>query len=282
MAQIGKTNNLRVVKEVDFGVYLDGEEQGEILLPQRYVPDNYDDTGFIDVFIYLDSEDRIIATTEIPYAMVGEFAFLKVAAVNKYGAFLDWGLPKDLLVPFREQKQDMEEGRSYIVYIYLDEESQRIAASAKVDKFLDLTPIEFVEGEEVDLMIYNETDIGFKAIINGAHWGILYKNEVFQPLKTGDIIKGFIKKIRDDNKIDLSLQKTGFEFLDDVAERILAKLKDQDGFIPVSDKSSPETISEYFGISKKSFKKSVGSLYKKRLIAIEDEGIKLIDGPQTK
>ncbi|MEZ5199446.1 MAG: S1-like domain-containing RNA-binding protein [Bacteroidales bacterium] len=281
MVEIGRINNLRVVKEVDFGVYLDGGDMGEILLPQKYVvPEDYEKTGFLDVFIYLDSEDRLIATTEKPFAKVGEFAFLKVAAVNKYGAFLDWGLPKDLLVPFREQKQNMEEGKSYVVYIYVDNESQRIAASAKVDKFLDLTPIEYVDGEEVDLMIYSETDIGFKAIINRAHWGILYKNEVFQKLKTGDAVKGYIKKIRDDNKIDLSLQKTGFELMDEVAENILAKLKEKNGFIPVGDKSSPETISAYFGISKKSFKKSVGLLYKKRLITLENEGIRLIENSQ--
>lgn len=277
MVEIGRINNLRVVKEVDFGVYLDGGELGEILLPQKYVvPEDYEKTGFLDVFIYLDSEDRLIATTEKPYAMVGEFAFLKVVAVNKFGAFLDWGLAKDLLVPYREQKLDMEEGRSYIVYIYVDEESQRIAATAKVDKFLDLTPTDYAEGEEVNLMIYKQTDIGYKAIINSAHWGVLYKNEVFQKLNIGEQIKGYIKKIREDGKIDLSLQKTGFEFIDETAKSILELLQAQNGFLPVTDKSSPETISDLLGISKKSFKRAVGSLYKKRIITLNDDGIRLV------
>ena len=277
MAQIGKINKLRVIKEMDFGVYLDADELGEILLPQKYVPKDYEKDGMVEVFVYLDSEDRLIATTEKPHAMVNEFAFLKVAAVNKFGAFLDWGLPKDLLVPFREQKQKMEEGKSYVVFIYLDEESQRIAASAKLDKFLDLKPIEYIEGEEVDLLICDKTDIGYKAIIEGKHWGILYDNEVFQKLERGQQINGYIKKIREDNKIDLSLQKTGYNIVDEISEKILAKLKEQDGFIPVTDKSPPEVISDIFGISKKTFKKSIGALYKKRLIILENDGIKLVE-----
>ena len=277
MTQIGKINKLRVIKEVDFGVYLDGEELGEILLPQKYVPADYETDGMIDVFIYLDSEDRLIATTEKSVAMVGEFALLKVASVTKFGAFLDWGLPKDLLVPFREQKQKMEEGKSYVVFIYLDEESQRIAASAKPDKFLDLKPIKYTEGEEVDLLIYDKTDIGYKAIIEGTHSGILYENEVFQKLEMGQQTKGYIKKIREDNKIDLSLQKSGYENVDEVSKKILALLKEQDGFIPVTDKSPPEVISDIFGVSKKTFKKSIGALYKKRLISIDDDGIKSIE-----
>jgi len=277
MAQIGKINKLRVIKEMDFGVYLDADELGEILLPQKYVPKDYEKDGMVEVFVYLDSEDRLIATTEKPHAMVNEFAFLKVAAVNKFGAFLDWGLLKDLLVPFREQKQKMEEGKSYVVFIYLDEESQRIAASAKLDKFLDLMPTEYIEGEEVDLLICDKTDIGYKAIIEGKHWGILYDNEVFQKLERGQQINGYIKKIREDNKIDLSLQKTGYNIVDEISEKILAKLKEQDGFIPVTDKSPPEVISDIFGISKKTFKKSIGALYKKRLIILENDGIKLVE-----
>jgi len=275
MAQIGRLNKLRVVKELDFGVYLDGDELGEILLPQKFVPTDYEKDGMIDVFVYLDSEDRLIATTEKPLAMVEEFAFLKVDSVTKFGAFLDWGLPKNLLVPFREQKQKMEEGKFYVVYIYVDEESRRIAASAKLDKFLDLKPIKYIEGEEVELLICDKTDIGYKAIIEGAHWGVLYKNEVFQKLEKGQQINGFIKKIREDNKIDLSLQKTGYKNVDEVSDKILTLLKEQDGFIPVTDKSPPEIISDIFGISKKTFKKSIGVLYKKRLISIEKDGIKL-------
>ena len=274
MAEIGKLNNLIALKKVEFGVYFDGEQLGEILLPSKYVPEDLEIDDVIEVFIYRDSEDRIITTTEKPFAMVGEFALLKVLSVTKFGAFLDWGLSKNLLVPYSEQKQKMEEGKSYVVYIYLDEKSQRITASAKLDRFSDLTPIEYNEGEEVDLFICDKTNIGYKAIIGGTHLGILYENEVFQKLDMGQQIKGYIKKIREDNKIDLSLQKSGYENVDEVTEKILTKLKERDGFIPVTDKSPPEVISEIFGVSKKTFKKSIGALYKKRLISIDDDGIK--------
>ncbi|MBI5217728.1 MAG: GntR family transcriptional regulator [Bacteroidia bacterium] len=276
MAQIGKLNTLKVVKELDFGVYLDGEAHGEILLPRRYVPIDCKIDDMIEVFIYLDSEDRIIATTEKPFAIAGEFACLDVIAMNTVGAFLNWGLPKDLLVPFREQKLKMEKGKSYIVYIYIDKESNRIAASTKLDNFLDKLPPDYREGQEVDLLVCNPTDIGFRAIINGSHWGILYKNEVFQKLVKGQKIKGFIKKIRDDKKIDLCLQKDGFEKVDKLSEKIIAILKEQNGFIKVTDKSPAKIISDLFGVSKKTYKKSVGALYKKKLIAIEENGIRLI------
>ncbi len=275
MVEIGKTNKLKINREVDFGVYLDGENYGEILMPKKYLAENYKIDDFVEVFVYLDSEDRIIATTEKPYAMVGDFALLKVVAVSSFGAFLDWGLIKDLLVPFNQQKQEMEEGKSYIVYVYFDEKSERIAASSKLDKFLDKQPVNFQEGQEVNLLICNQTDIGYKAIINNTHWGVLYKNEVFQTLKTGQKIKGYIKKIREDNKIDLNLYKQGYEKVDDSLNKILDILKKHDGFIAVTDKSSPEIIYKMFGISKKTYKKIIGALYKKRLISIEKAGIKL-------
>lgn len=277
MAEIGKLNNLIVLKKVDFGVYFDGEELGEILLPKRYVPANLEIDDVIEVFIYRDSEDRLIATTEKPTAVVGEFALLKVVSATKFGAFLDWGLPKNLLVPYREQRRILEEGKSYVVYIYLDEKSQRITASTKIDKFLDLKPTSFNEGDEVDLLIYEKTNIGYKAIIEGTHSGILYDNEVFQKLEIGQHTKGYIRKIREDQKIDLRLQKSGYENVDEVMGKLLAKLKEQNGFIPVNDKSPPEVISETFGISKKTFKKSIGALYKQRLIVMDDEGIKLTE-----
>ena len=275
MVEIGKTNKLKINREVDFGVYLDGENYGEILMPKKYLAENYKIDDFVEVFVYLDSEDRIIATTENPYAMVGDFALLKVVAVSSFGAFLDWGLIKDLLVPFNQQKQEMEEGKSYIVYVYFDEKSERIAASSKLDKFLDKQPVNFQEGQEVNLLICNQTDIGYKAIINNTHWGVLYKNEVFQTLKTGQKIKGYIKKIREDNKIDLNLYKQGYEKVDDSLNKIIDILKKHDGFIAVTDKSSPEIIYKMFGISKKTYKKIIGALYKKRLISIEKAGIKL-------
>jgi len=276
MAEIGKLNNLRVVKEVDFGLYLDGGEHGEILIPKRYVPENCKPEDIIEVFIYLDSEDRIIATTEKPFIKVGEFAMLQVAAVTPMGAFLDWGLPKDLFVPFREQKQKMEEGKWYIVTCYLDYDTKRLVASAKIEKYLDNLPPEYEAGEEVDLLVSGETDLGFNAIINSKHLGVLYKNEVFQPIKKGDRIKGYIKKIRQDEKIDLILQKAGYQKVDDISMKILQVLKDHDGFLNVTDKSDPDKIYDLFGVSKKTFKKAIGSLFKLRIINIEENGIRLV------
>ena len=208
--------------------------------------------------------------------MVGEFALLKVAAVNPVGAFLDWGLQKDLLVPFSEQKQRMEEGKYYIVFIYLDDRTHRIVASSKLNKFLDKGPVKFQEGQGVELLICDRTELGYKAIINNSRRGVLYKNEVFQTLEKGQNITGFIKKVRDDGKIDLCLQKPGHEMIDGVSEKIIDELKAKGGFIPVTDKSSPEIIAGLFGISKKTYKKAIGALYKKRLIVIESNGIKLI------
>jgi len=275
MAEIGVFNNLRVIKEVDFGVYLDGGEHEEILLPRKYVPEGCKVDDNIRVFIYLDSEDRFIATTETPYAMVGDFALLKVVAVESDGAFLDWGLLKDLLVPFCEQSPTMEIGKSYIVRIYVDKQSNRIAATTRLDRYLDNEPGNFHAGQEVELLICNQTDIGYKAIINGTHWGVLYSNEVFQPLKSGQKTKGYIKKVREDNKIDLSLHKPGYERVDDITDTILNVLKKQGGFISVTDKSSPETINKLFGVSKKTYKKAIGAIYRKRLITIESDGIRL-------
>jgi predicted RNA-binding protein (virulence factor B family) len=276
MAEIGKYNTLRVVKEVDFGLYLDGGELGEILIPKRYVPENTKPEDNIEVFIYLDSEDRIIAITEKPYITVGEFAMLKVVDVTQMGAFLDWGLPKDLFVPFREQKQKMEEGKWYIVTVYLDQETKRLVASAKIEKFLDNLPPDYEDGEEVDLLIAGETDLGFNAIINGKHMGILYKNEVFQPLKRGEKIKGYIKKIREDEKIDLILQKPGYQKVDDISMRILEILKEHGGYMLITDKSEPDAIYNLFGVSKKTFKKAIGALFKHRIISIENKGIRLL------
>ena len=275
MAEIGVFNNLRVIKEVDFGVYLDGGEHEEILLPRRYVPEDCKVDDNIKVFIYLDSEDRFIATTETPYAMVGDFALLKVVAVEPVGAFLDWGLLKDLLVPYSEQSATMEIDKSYIVRIYVDKQTNRIAATTRLDRYLDNEPGNFQAGQEVELLICNQTDIGYKAIINSTHWGVLYSNEVFQPLKSGQKTKGYIKKVRNDNKIDLSLHKPGYERVDDITDTIINVLKEQGGFISVTDKSSPETINKLFGVSKKTYKKAIGAIYRKKLITIEDDGIRL-------
>lgn len=271
----GRYNTLKVVKYVDFGVYLDGGELGEILLPARYVPEECEVGQDLEVFLYLDSEDRIIATTEKPYAQVGEFAWLKAVAVNNIGAFLDWGLMKDLLVPYREQKMSMVAGKSYLVYIYLDPDSGRIAGSARVEKFLDNVLPEYQAGEEVSLIVESESDLGYNAIINNLHRGILYHDELPGPLKKGDRLRAFIKKVRDDNKIDLSLYRPGYAQVDGVAMNILEVLKKAGGFLPLTDKSDAAMIFDYFAISKKVFKKAIGSLYKQRLISLEEKGIRV-------
>lgn len=281
MLEIGKFNSLRIVKKLNFGLYLDGGEYGEILMPSRYIPDNCNIDDFIDAFIYNDSEDRIIATTEIPFAQVGEFAYLKVLSVNQFGAFLDWGLSKDLLVPFREQKLNLEEGKKYIVHIYLDVETKRIAASSKIEKYLNKEKPGFIEGQEVNLLIWTQTDIGYKAIVNNEFSGILYKNEILQNIERGQKLTGYIKKLRDDGKIDLTLSKPELEKIDNLTQRILTMLKEKKGFLAVNDKSSAEIIYELFKESKKSFKKSIGILYKQRLISIEDEGIRLNEDKNT-
>jgi len=276
LVEIGKYNTLRVIKEVDFGVYLDGEAEGEILMPARYVPEGCKPGDEVEVFVYLDSEDRIIATTEKPYAQVGEIAMLRVKAVDRFGAFLDWGLMKDLLVPFREQKANMIEGRSYLVYVYIDAATGRIAASAKLNKFLGKTVPLYRPGEEVELVLESESDLGYNAIVNNSHFGILYENEVFEQLEKGQRLKGYIKKVREDQKIDLTLYKAGYEKIDPVAQSILDLLKKKGGTLPVSDKSEAEVIYSYFGVSKKTFKKAIGALYKKRLISLEADRISMI------
>jgi predicted RNA-binding protein (virulence factor B family) len=275
MVAVGKFNKLKVVKKVDFGLYLDGEEHGEILLPLRYVPEDAEIDEFIDVFIYLDSEDRIIATTIKPFAQVDEVAFLKVISVNSIGAFLDWGLMKDLLVPFREQQKTMEVGKYYLVFVYLDTDSKRIVASAKLDKFLDNVPPDYEVGEEVDLIIANQTDLGYNAVINHTHWGMIYSSDVFHPLAKGLRIKGYIKKVREDDKLDLSIQKPGYDRIEDISGMLLRKLNENNGFLKITDKTNPEYIHMKLGISKKVFKMAVGALYKARLIALEPDGIRL-------
>jgi hypothetical protein len=277
MAQIGKINHLEVLKELDFGIYLDGGDLGEILMPNRYVPEGTMPGDFIEAFIYLDSEDRLIATTEKPLAMVEKFALLEVVSVTPVGAFLNWGLPKDLFVPFREQRKPMEVGKKYLVYVYLDADTKRVAASSKIEQFLDNIPVDYDENEEVDLIIVNETDLGYNAIIDYSHLGVLYKNEVFQELNPGDKVQGFIKKIRTDGKIDLRLDKIGYEKITSFVDRIIVELQKNKGFLPLTDKSSPEEIYKTFKISKKNFKAAIGALYKKRFIALEEDGIRLLN-----
>ncbi len=275
MIQLGRTYNLKVVKETEFGVYLDAENLGEILLPSKHAPDllSIDDT--VEVFLYLDSEDRPIATAQTPKAEVGEFAYLQVKDNTQIGAFLDWGLDKDVLVPFSEQHRPMTVGDYYIVFLYLDNQG-RITATSKIDKIVaDDSEHNFWPQQAVDLIIANSTELGFKAIINHSHWGLLYKDEVDQRLSFGQSIQGYIKHIREDGKIDLSL-KSGQQIRDSYSQIIQDYLRDHNGFAPLHDKSPPEQIFDRLGMSKKQFKKTIGALYKQRVIAIEDDGIRLL------
>ena len=279
MVTIGKYNKLKIVKSVDFGLYLDGEEKGEILLPQRYVSENFKIGDEIEVFIYLDSEERPVATTLKPYAQIEEFAYLKVNWVNQYGAFLDWGLLKDLFVPFREQKIKMKEGRFYLVYLYWDNLSQRIVASSKIKKFISEETSDYQPNQEVDLLIAQKTDLGYKAIINNRHWGMLYHNQIFSPINLGDKVKGYIKEVRNDGKIDLLLEPMGYEKIESLAEHILNTLERRGGYLPISDKTPSDTIMQYFQCSKKNFKKAIGSLYKDHKITISEKEIRLLCPP---
>ena len=273
--ELGKFNTLRVVKEVDFGMYLDGGEEGEILLPSRYVPENCKPGDELTVFIYLDNEERLVATTLTPLVQVGEFACLEVAWINQYGAFLNWVLMKDLFVPFREQKMKMQVGKQYVIHAHLDDESYRIVASAKVDRYLSKEKAPYEPGQEVSILIWQKTDLGFKAIIENRYSGLLYESEIFQPLHTGMTLKAYVKQVREDGKIDLILQKPGQGKVEDFAATLLDYIREQGGHITLHDKSPAEEIYDTFGVSKKTFKKAVGDLYKKHLVSLQENGIEL-------
>lgn len=273
--ELGRFNHLEIVKEVDFGLYLDGGEEGLILLPSRYVPYTYEIGQKIDVFVYLDNEERLIATTLKPYVQVGEFACLQVAWVNKFGAFLDWGLMKDLFCPFREQRRKMEVGHRYIIHAHVDEDSFRIMASAKVENFLSKEMPPYAPEDEVDLMIWQHTNLGYKVIIDNKFQGLVFENQVFRRLEPGDKMKGYIMQVREDGKIDVSLQRTGRQQTEEFADTLLKYMERNGGRCYLHDKSPAEEIYERFKVSKKVFKKAVGDLYKRRLIEITDQGIRL-------
>ena len=273
--ELGKYNTLEVVKEVAFGMYLDGGEEGEILLPSRYVPQDCKVGDKLNVFIYLDNEERLVATTLTPLVQVGQFACLEVAWINQYGAFLNWGLMKDLFVPFREQKMKMQVGKKYVVHAHLDDESYRIVASAKVDRYLSKEKAAYESGQEVDILIWQKTDLGFKAIINDEYSGLLCESEIFQPLHTGMRMKAYVKQVREDGKIDLLLQKPGQAKVEDFSATLLDYIREQGGRIALNDKSPAEEIYATFGVSKKTFKKAVGDLYKKHLVVLEEDGIRI-------
>ena len=277
MTEVGKYNTLPILRSVDFGVYLDGGELGEILLPQRYLPEGSRVGDAVEVFVYYDSEDRVIATTERPYAQVGEFAVLKVNSVNPVGVFLDWGLAsKELLVPFREQRAEMFPGKYYVVYLYVDEVSGRIVATAKINRFLQKTPVDYTLNQEVSLLVTQETELGFKVTVDTANWGVISHNEIFKPVHRGDRLTGYVTHIRADEKVDVALQPVGYGGVDSLAQGILDAIRKNDGFLRFNDKSDAGEIAAAFGCSKKNFKKAVGALYRQRLIEILDDGIRLV------
>ncbi|MBY5992456.1 S1 RNA-binding domain-containing protein [Ferrimonas balearica] len=276
MVNIGQTNTLTVVKRVGFGLYLDGGDLGEILLPKKWAPEDAQPGDELEVFLYLDSEDQFIATTQRPKAKVGQFASLKCKEVGRVGAFLDWGLDKDLLVPFNQQKQPMEAGRYYLVYLYVDQHTDRIAASAKLDRFLDKTPADYQVGDSVRVTIGGKSDLGYKAIVNERHWGVIYYNTVFKPLKPGQRMSGTIAKVREGGRLDVSVNPPVAKQVDALGETILAYLRKQPGgFAPLNDKADPETIKALFGVSKGVFKRTIGGLYKAERITILKDGIEL-------
>ena len=276
MAEVGQFNTLNVIKEVPFGVYLDGGEWGEVLLPSKFVPTGTKVGDALEVFLYFDSEDQIIATTQRPRATLGSFAHLQVIDVNPVGAFLDWGLDKDLLVPKPEQRRPMEKGKYYIVYVKHDGEG-RIVASSKIDRFLDKWRTRLMPGDEVSLLIAETSDLGNKVIINDSHWGLIHSSDIFQQLRYGKRMRGYIKQVREDGKIDVVLSKTGNDKISELARRILSELNKRGGFLPLHDKSTVDEIKRAFGESKKSFKSAIGHLYKQNLITIESNGIRLVD-----
>ena len=259
-----------------FGIFLDGGAEGDILMPAKYVPQGVREGDDVTCFVYLDQDERLIATTEQPLAKVGDFAYLKCTWVNKYGAFLDWGLMKDVFCPFREQKRKMEIGNSYIVHIHLDEESYRIVASAKIENYFSQEKPAYRHGEEVEIMIWQKTDLGFKVIVDNQYGGLVYKDQIFQPIHTGDRLTGYLLSLRPDGKMDISLQLTGHRQTMDFSNTLLQWLKEHDGHCTLCDNSAPEDIKQMFQVSKKVFKRAVGDLYKKRLITLGDNGLTLI------
>lgn len=277
MINLGDYNTLRIVKRTDQGLYLDGgEDIGEILLPRRFVNASMHIGEELEVFIHLDQDERLVATTERPFAKVGEFAYLEVAWINQYGAFLKWGPMKDLFCPFREQKQRMELGNSYIVYIKIDEESYRLMATAKVERYLDNSQPAYRHGDQVDALVWQKTDLGFKVIIDNRYQGQLYDNQIFQPIHSGNRLSAYVDHVRQDGKIDLTLHPTGHQHTLDFAETLLRYLYENDGHCDLGDKSPAEMIYDRFKVSKKAYKKAVGDLYKRRLIEITDNGIRLV------
>jgi predicted RNA-binding protein (virulence factor B family) len=276
MAQIGKFNSLEVINIMEFGIYLDGENLDSILLPKKQCPKDVEVGDFVNVFIYLDSEDRLIATREKPLAEVGQCAALTVKDLTDFGAFLDWGLSKDLLVPFNQQRKPMEEGERHVVYLYVDEHTQRITGTAKLSNYLREETDNYQQNDRVNLLVVKRTDIGYQAVVDDLYLGVIFMGEVLQPLKVGQRLQGYVKKIREDRKIDLALQLQGNEVRADLGDRIMAELEMNEGVLMLSDKSAPEDIYKLFQVSKGNFKKSIGGLLKQKKIVIEKDRIRSV------
>ncbi|EJI1425876.1 GntR family transcriptional regulator [Vibrio parahaemolyticus] len=276
MIKIGQINSLEVIKKADFGVFLDGDDYGSVLLPNKHVPEGTELGDHIEVFLYFDSESQLAATIDKPIAQVGEWGLMKIEGINQTGAFVNWGIKeKDLLIPFSEQRARFTAGQNILVYVYTDKASGRIVGTTKFNKLLDKTPANYEVNEEVDLIIAERSQLGYKAIINGKHWGMIFPSDVFGKLFIGKKLKGYIKQVREDGKIDLSLQKVGVAKMDDLSSKIIDLLEKKGGFLPLNDKSSPEAIFDAFRTSKGTYKKTIGGLYKQGKIVIEKDGIRL-------
>ncbi len=276
MIRLGEINTMEILRETDHGVYLIDKDDEEVLLPNRYVPESFKIWDELEVFVYLDNEERPVATTDKPYIMKGDFALLRCNQVTEYGAFLDWGLVKELFCPFKEQAFKMKPGGWYLVYCYLDEKTNRLVASSKTNRFLDNKDLTVKEFDEVDLIVSHPSDMGMNVIVNKKHTGLIFNSNIFKDLSVGDKLKGIVKKIRPGNKLDIVLEQVGYRNIEPNAEKVLQELQDNGGYLALTDKSSPEDIKEVLQMSKKNFKKAIGSLYKQRKIELSPDGIRLV------
>lgn len=276
MIKIGEYNTLDIIRESEQGLYLADTDGNEVLLPNRYVPESFKIWESMEVFVYLDNEERPVAVTDEPYVTVNDFAMLRCNQVTQHGAFLDWGMVKELFCPFKEQAFKMKAGGWYLIFCYIDEETNRLVASSKTNRFLDNKELSVQQFEEVDLIVSHPSELGMNVIVNKKHHGLIYKDDIYKELSVGDRLKGIVKKVRHDNKLDISLGQIGYRNIEPNAEKILHTLEDSDGFLPLTDKSNPDQIKHELEMSKKSFKKAIGTLYKQRLITIDTDGIRLV------
>ncbi len=277
MIRLGEYNTLEILRETDPGLYLGDTQENVVLLPHRYKPENFNIGDMLEVFVYLDYEERPVATTLTPHVLLNDFGYLHCSDVNEFGAFMDWGVQKQLFVPFKEQARPMKVGNWYIVYLSMDEQTNRLVGSSKTNKYLNNDTVTLEKFDEIDIMVTHITDLGANVIVNGKHKGLIFINDIFEDIRTGDTMKAFVKSVREDNKIDVVLQSPGYRSIEPNANFILDELKAAGGFMPLHDKSDPQAIKNELGMSKKSFKKAIGTLYKDKQIAIKPDGIELID-----